>query len=108
MPSPMLSDVVFTSVRELGERVRSGALSPVALTTLFLERLDTLGPRYNAVVTITRERAMDTSPAGRKGDRLWALPRPVARHSLWCERSARYFRWYPNHLGRGAVSPSNL
>jgi Asp-tRNA(Asn)/Glu-tRNA(Gln) amidotransferase A subunit family amidase len=50
--------VVFTSIRELGEGVRSGALSPVALTTLFLERLDTLGPRYNAVVTVTRDRAM--------------------------------------------------
>jgi aspartyl-tRNA(Asn)/glutamyl-tRNA(Gln) amidotransferase subunit A len=50
--------VVFTSIRELGEGVRSGALSPVALTTLFLERLETLGPRYNAVVTVTRDRAM--------------------------------------------------
>jgi aspartyl-tRNA(Asn)/glutamyl-tRNA(Gln) amidotransferase subunit A len=54
----MPPNVVFTSIRELGERVRSGALSPVALTTLFLERLDTFGPRYNAVVTVTRDRAM--------------------------------------------------
>ncbi len=58
MPSPMPSNVVFTPIRELSERIRSGALSPVALTTLFLERLDTLGPRYNAVVTVTRDRAM--------------------------------------------------
>ena len=54
----MPSTLVFTSIRDLGERVRSGALSPVALTTLFLERLETLGPRYNAVVTVTRDRAM--------------------------------------------------
>jgi aspartyl-tRNA(Asn)/glutamyl-tRNA(Gln) amidotransferase subunit A len=30
----------------------------VALTEEFLERLETLGPRYNAVVTVTRERAL--------------------------------------------------
>jgi len=54
----MPPNVVFTSIRELGEGVRSGALSPVALTTLFLERLETLGPHYNAVVTVTRDRAM--------------------------------------------------
>jgi aspartyl-tRNA(Asn)/glutamyl-tRNA(Gln) amidotransferase subunit A len=50
--------VVFTSIRDLGEGVRSGALSPVDLTALFLERLETYGPRYNAVVTVTRDRAM--------------------------------------------------
>jgi aspartyl-tRNA(Asn)/glutamyl-tRNA(Gln) amidotransferase subunit A len=54
----MLSNVVFTSIRELGKRVRSGALSPVALTTLFLQRLETFGPRYHAVVTVTRDRAL--------------------------------------------------
>src|SRR5206468_2921045 len=40
------------------ERVRARAISPVALAETFLERLDTLGPKYNAVVTVTRERAM--------------------------------------------------
>lgn len=54
----MPPQMVFTSIRELGELVRSGALSPVTLTSLFLERLETLGPRYNAVVTITRDRAL--------------------------------------------------
>ncbi len=54
----MPPNVVFASIRELGDRIRSGSLSPVALTTLFLERLETLGPRYNAVVTVTRDRAM--------------------------------------------------
>ncbi|ETW95671.1 MAG: amidase [Candidatus Entotheonella factor] len=54
----MTPNVVFTSIRELADRVRSGALSPVALTNLFLERLDTLGPHYNAVVTVTRDRAI--------------------------------------------------
>ena len=54
----MSRDVVFLPLRELGELVRTRQVSPVELTSTFLERLDTLGPRYNAVVTVTRERAM--------------------------------------------------
>src|SRR5262249_8116662 len=42
----------------LAELVRARRISPVALAEIFLERLDTFGPKYNAVVTVTRERAM--------------------------------------------------
>ncbi|HEU4369123.1 MAG TPA: amidase [Methylomirabilota bacterium] len=49
---------VFRPLRELGEAVRAGRLSPVTLAETFLERLEKLGPRYNAVVTVTRERAL--------------------------------------------------
>ncbi len=51
--------VVFTSVRKLGELVRDRKVSPVELAETFLQRLETLGPRYNAVVTVTRGRAME-------------------------------------------------
>jgi aspartyl-tRNA(Asn)/glutamyl-tRNA(Gln) amidotransferase subunit A len=54
----MAPNVVFTSIRDLARQVQSGTLSPITLTTLFLERLETLGPRYNAVVTVTRNLAM--------------------------------------------------
>jgi aspartyl-tRNA(Asn)/glutamyl-tRNA(Gln) amidotransferase subunit A len=50
---------VFASVRDLAARVRTRALSPVALAEAFLERLETRGGRYNAVVTVTRERALE-------------------------------------------------
>jgi aspartyl-tRNA(Asn)/glutamyl-tRNA(Gln) amidotransferase subunit A len=49
---------VFRPVRELAEALRTRQLSPVELTKTCLERLDRLGPRYNAVVTVTRERAL--------------------------------------------------
>ena len=54
----MTESPVFLSVRRLGELVRARAISPVALAEAFLDRLEQLGPRYNAVVTVTRERAM--------------------------------------------------
>ena len=54
----MSRDVVFLPVRELSELVRTKQVSPVELTSTFLERLETLGRQHNAVVTVTRERAM--------------------------------------------------
>ena len=50
-------DAVFLPVRELAERVRTRQVSPVALTRLFLDRLERIGPRYNAVVTLTADLA---------------------------------------------------
>jgi len=49
---------VFRPVRELAEAVRAQRVSPVELAETFLDRLERLGPRYNAVVTLTRERAL--------------------------------------------------
>ena len=52
-PSP-----VFLPLRELSDLVRTRQVSPVALAERFLERLERLGPRYNALVTVTGERAL--------------------------------------------------
>jgi aspartyl-tRNA(Asn)/glutamyl-tRNA(Gln) amidotransferase subunit A len=49
----------FLSIRELGRMLRAGETTPTALAEYFLDRLDTVGRRFNAVVTLTRERAMD-------------------------------------------------
>src|SRR5262245_26642846 len=58
MPQGNDEATVFLSVRELGNRIRVGRLSPVALTEPYLDRLQKIGPRLNAVVTITRELAL--------------------------------------------------
>ena len=52
-------DVVFTPVRGLAELVRTRQVSPVELAEVFLDRLETIGPQLNAVVTVTRDRALD-------------------------------------------------
>ena len=54
----MSQSPVFLPVRRLAELVRSRTISPVALAETFLDRLETLGPTYNAVVTVTGERGM--------------------------------------------------
>lgn len=55
----MAGSFVFKPIRELSELVRTGQASPMELTEAFLGRLEDMGPRYNAVVTITRERALE-------------------------------------------------
>ena len=53
----MANDVVFTPIRQLSKMVRTRQVSPLELTEVFLDRLDKLGPKYNAIVTVTHELA---------------------------------------------------
>ncbi len=62
----MSPNPIFMSVVELSEQIRAKQFSSVELTELFLDRLEKIGPRYNAVVTITRERALKQA---RRADR---------------------------------------
>ena len=52
-----MSELAFLSIPELGRLLRSRKVSAVELTGHFLDRLERLGPTYNAVVTVVRERA---------------------------------------------------
>ena len=58
--SPLIvvgEDVLYLSIRELGELLRTRKLSPVELTDSYLERSERLGPRLNAYATLTPELA---------------------------------------------------
>jgi aspartyl-tRNA(Asn)/glutamyl-tRNA(Gln) amidotransferase subunit A len=56
----------FLPVRDLASRMRARQLSPVELTEGCLDRLEKLGPRYNAVVTVMREPALAEARAAEK------------------------------------------
>jgi aspartyl-tRNA(Asn)/glutamyl-tRNA(Gln) amidotransferase subunit A len=51
-------DLLFSSVRELAGHVKAQKLSPVVLAEAYLDRLDKLGPKFGAVVTVMRERGL--------------------------------------------------
>jgi aspartyl-tRNA(Asn)/glutamyl-tRNA(Gln) amidotransferase subunit A len=59
-------DVLFSSVRNLGDAIRTRKLSPVELTEAYLKRLETIGPKLNAVVTVTRDLALAQAKAAEK------------------------------------------
>jgi len=54
----MPDDLSFASVAELGRRLRARKVSATELATHFLDRLESLGPTFGAVVTVTRGRAL--------------------------------------------------
>jgi aspartyl-tRNA(Asn)/glutamyl-tRNA(Gln) amidotransferase subunit A len=60
---PVTDDILFSSVRELAALVRARKLSPVALTEAYLGRLEKLGSKLGAVVTVTRELALKEARA---------------------------------------------
>ena len=51
-------DIFFASIRELGAKLRAREFSPVELTRAFCDRLERLGPRYNALALSLREQAL--------------------------------------------------
>jgi aspartyl-tRNA(Asn)/glutamyl-tRNA(Gln) amidotransferase subunit A len=53
-----VSDLTWLSVAELGRLLRARKVSAVELAEHSLDRLERLGPAYNAVVTVLRERAI--------------------------------------------------
>ena len=57
----MADSLTFKPIRELAELIAGKSVSPVELSQTFLERLERLGPNYNALVTLTAERALATA-----------------------------------------------
>lgn len=58
MPPTLDDETLFASVRTLAERLRTRRITSVALTEAYLDRLERIGPRLNAVVTVLRESAL--------------------------------------------------
>jgi aspartyl-tRNA(Asn)/glutamyl-tRNA(Gln) amidotransferase subunit A len=51
-------EVLFSGIREIGTHLRAKRISAVDLAQMSLRRVETIGPRLGAVVTVTRERAL--------------------------------------------------
>jgi aspartyl-tRNA(Asn)/glutamyl-tRNA(Gln) amidotransferase subunit A len=53
-----VTDFAFRTISELGRLLRDRKTTAVSLAEYFLDRLERLGPNYNAVVTVLRESAL--------------------------------------------------
>jgi aspartyl-tRNA(Asn)/glutamyl-tRNA(Gln) amidotransferase subunit A len=63
-----VSELTWLTLPELGRLLRTRKVSAVELARHFLDRLERLGPAYNAVVTVLRQRAL--LEAGQRDDEL--------------------------------------
>jgi aspartyl-tRNA(Asn)/glutamyl-tRNA(Gln) amidotransferase subunit A len=52
-------ETLYAPVHELAASIRANRLSPVALADAYMQRLEKFGPGLGALVTVTRDRAMD-------------------------------------------------
>jgi aspartyl-tRNA(Asn)/glutamyl-tRNA(Gln) amidotransferase subunit A len=52
-------DILYATVAEQGKLLQSGKISSVALTGAYLDRLESIGAKLNAIVTVPRQRALD-------------------------------------------------
>ena len=55
---PVSAEMAFASIRTLGKKLRENEFSAVELADFFLNRLENIGPKLNAVVRVTRDLAM--------------------------------------------------
>ena len=53
-----MTDFAFQTIPQLGRLLRDRKATAVELAEYFLDRLERLGPNYNAVVTVLREPAL--------------------------------------------------
>jgi aspartyl-tRNA(Asn)/glutamyl-tRNA(Gln) amidotransferase subunit A len=86
-------DLWYAGIRELGQRFRAHALSPVELTTALLQRIEKLEPTLHAFVTITTDQALADARAAEaaigRGDPRPLLGIPVGYKDLYLTRGIR-------------------
>ena len=63
MPAP---DLVFQPATELAALLKAGRISPVELTTAFLDQIQATNAKVNAFLTVTRDRALEQARAAEK------------------------------------------
>src|SRR5581483_7658641 len=54
----MTDDILYSTIVELSELLKARKISSVELTKAYLDRLEKLGPRYNALAALTRKIAL--------------------------------------------------
>jgi len=88
------AEIYNRTIAELGTMLRDRETTPTELTRMYLERLDGVARRYNAVVTITEERALREAAAAEAElaagyDRGPLHGIPGARRICWRSRAIR-------------------
>ena len=62
----MTPELIFMPLRDISEMIRSKEVSPTEVTCKFLDRLEAIGPKFNSIVTVTRELAVKQASRAEK------------------------------------------
>jgi len=89
----MSDAIAYASIKELGARYRSRALSPVEVTQALLARIEKRDPSLHAFVTVTADRALADARAAEaalaRGDDRPLLGVPIAHKDIYLTRGIR-------------------
>jgi aspartyl-tRNA(Asn)/glutamyl-tRNA(Gln) amidotransferase subunit A len=93
-------DVLYLSVRELGQRIRSRKLSPVDLTESYLERSERIGAKLNAYAVVTRDLAIREARQAEREIRAGKYRGPL--HGIpYAAKDLLAVKGYPTSWGAG-------
>ncbi|MGO8719101.1 MAG: amidase [Acidobacteriaceae bacterium] len=99
-PPINLEELAFSSISKLGEYVRTGKVSSVALTEMYIERIRRFDPALHFLITLTEDRAMAQAraadaeiAAGKYRGPLHGLP--------WGAKDLLAVKGYPTTWGAG-------
>ena len=88
-----MSEVAYSTIRDLGARYRRRELSPVEVTRALLARIEKLDPVLHAFVTLTADRALADARAAeealRRGDERPLLGVPIGHKDIYLTRGIR-------------------
>src|SRR3982751_6613719 len=94
-------DIFFATIGDISAKLRAREFSCVELARAYCDRLERLGPRYNALALSLREQAVKRA-RDVDGDIKRGRFRSAAGDPIRCERSTG-LRGAPHHLGRETV-----
>src|SRR3954466_4259122 len=100
-------DVFFAGIRELGDKLRTRALSPVELTQAYLERAGTIGAELNAYATVTRDLALAQAKKAEAELAAGSWRGPL--HGIpYVAKDLLAVRWYPTTWGAAPLASQKL
>jgi aspartyl-tRNA(Asn)/glutamyl-tRNA(Gln) amidotransferase subunit A len=100
---PVADELLFAPVRELSDRIKRRALSPVELTEAYLARADRVGAELRSWATLTRDLAL--TQAHKAADEIaggaWRGP----LHGIpYAAKDLLALRWYPTTWGAAPLA----
>jgi aspartyl-tRNA(Asn)/glutamyl-tRNA(Gln) amidotransferase subunit A len=96
-------DILYLSVRELGELLRTKQVSPVELAKEYLERSEELGGELNAYAALTRDLAM--AQARRAEQEIGSGMHRGPLHGIpYAAKDLLAVRWYPTTWGAAPLA----
>lgn len=95
-----IEELAFQPVTQLSELVRQRKLTPTQLTRMYLGRVDRFDPQLHAVITVTRERALEQAKAADEEIARGKYRGPL--HGIpWGAKDLLAVKGYPTTWGAG-------